>query len=561
MMNPTIVLTGLIPLMLIGGVVLTSLVSILVLWLYRRAVLRSMRQAAQAQSPPPADDTEVAHEPGDGLRIRYWEAGSEPEALARSSAGYQRMLTSMAASGSVLGVAGVAYALVVTFAWMLAAGGDLAVSRFLVLFLVFSWPTVVSFIIVASGNRAQTLAISLAYFAVLGVVAGWIALLQSGVSLFDSFVLWAVMNAPATILLAAFLRRSVRAIGPIVLAFMIAGITGISLFTLGGLSIDALRLAVAEIGTSIGLNANWIFSLVAVAGFLAFLPLGWIGLIWVGRRYRARGFSDLAPTLDSVWLLFAIAQTYQLAFDGLWRPLFGVVAFGAYKLTSLIGFWVWRKASQKRVAPDSLLLLRVFALGHRSERFFDAFSKWWRRRGPIHMIAGPDLAAIAVEPHEFLDFLSGRISREFIRGSDDLDQRLADLDASPDPDGLYRVHEFFCFTDTWKMTMQQLAKTSQTVLMDLRSFSERNKGCIYEIEQLIRLVDLRRVTFLVDSSTDRDFLEQTLLRLWAAADEESPSRDEPAPSVELFNTVDQSLKSLRSLMALLERHGLPALSD
>jgi hypothetical protein len=56
-------------------------------------------------------------------------------------------------------------------------------------------------------------------------------------------------------------------------------------------------------------------------------------------------------------------------------------------------------------------------LGKVSQRLFDALDKHWRHVGSIQMIAGPDLATTTVEPHEFLDFLRGRLARRFIDGT------------------------------------------------------------------------------------------------------------------------------------------------
>src|SRR4029078_9409413 len=127
----------------------------------------------------------------------------------------------------------------------------------------------------------------------------------------------------------------------------------------------------------------------------------------------------------------------------------------------------------------TLLLLRVFSLGSRSERLFDALSKRWLRAGCFSMIPGPDLVASTVEPHEFLDFMAGDLSRQFVRSDADLERRLQAMDLGPDPDGRYRVHEFFCYADTWQNTMRKLATGADAVLMDLRSFSPSNQGCIF----------------------------------------------------------------------------------
>jgi hypothetical protein len=60
--------------------------------------------------------------------------------------------------------------------------------------------------------------------------------------------------------------------------------------------------------------------------------------------------------------------------------------------------------------------------------------------------------------------------------------------------------------------LSSLVDQSDAVLMDLRGFSSRNAGCVFEIGELFRLVPLDRVLFVVDSETDRTFLDQTFGR-------------------------------------------------
>ena len=70
------------------------------------------------------------------------------------------------------------------------------------------------------------------------------------------------------------------------------------------------------------------------------------------------------------------------------------------------------------------------------------------------MIAGPDLVESTVEPHEFLEFLGGRLSRRFVRSDADVERRLEARHSGTDPDGRYRVNEFFCYADTWQYAMR-----------------------------------------------------------------------------------------------------------
>jgi hypothetical protein len=118
----------------------------------------------------------------------------------------------------------------------------------------------------------------------------------------------------------------------------------------------------------------------------------------------------------------------------------------------------------------------VFSLGRRSERLFDALAKHWRHAGSIRLIAGPDLATTTVEPHEFLDFLSGKLARRFIDGPETLDLRISEMDLEPDRDGRFRVNDFFCHDNAWQMTLSRLVGDSDAVLMDLRGFSQENRG-------------------------------------------------------------------------------------
>ena len=88
------------------------------------------------------------------------------------------------------------------------------------------------------------------------------------------------------------------------------------------------------------------------------------------------------------------------------------------------------------------------------------------------------------------------------------------LDLQPDGDGQFRVTEFFCHDDTWKLTLARLADDSDAVLMDLRAFSQSNAGCIFEISELFNLVPLQRLVFILDESTDQKFMRETMLEAW-----------------------------------------------
>ena len=173
----------------------------------------------------------------------------------------------------------------------------------------------------------------------------------------------------------------------------------------------------------------------------------------------------------------------------------------------------------------------MFALGRRSEALFDVLRAHWLRIGSMSLIAGPDLITSTFEPHELLRFIGGDTERGFVTGEEDLNRRLAQLDTRPDPDGRFRVDEFFCLANTWQATMRALAARSDAVLMDLRGFTQANQGCLFEIGELLNLVDLQRVVLVVDESTDRHFLSWALRDRWSRLSADSVNRNDPAPEV------------------------------
>lgn len=423
-------------------------------------------------------------------------------------------------------------------------------SRVLWLLSCYAWPTALAVGMLAAVSRGQRLLVGLAYFAMLFAVALYGLARNAELTVSQLAFFWLYTNAPATVLLLAFLHRRVRAVGPLVLTFMVIAVIGsqviLSLVASGD---EGLRAGVS-VGAALGLGGVGVFFALIAFGFALFGVIGWRVLKWLGRRYQARKMSDQSLTLDAMWLLFGIVQSITLSFQG-WLWIFtGPIAFVAYKTVSGLGFKMGGLARGSE-ASHTLLLLRVFALGAKSERLFDALSKRWLRVGSISMIAGPDLVTSTVQPHEFLDFMGGSLSRQFVRDREDLRRRLAAMERGPDPDGRYRVNEFFCYADTWQATMKKLAGGADGVLMDLRSFSKDNQGCVFELQQLLDSVPLERVLFLVDDTSDRGFLEEILQEGWTRMRADSPNRRSARAEARLLHVDPRKARNVRGLLKLL----------
>jgi hypothetical protein len=126
------------------------------------------------------------------------------------------------------------------------------------------------------------------------------------------------------------------------------------------------------------------------------------------------------------------------------------------------------------------------------------------------MIAGADLATRTIYPRDLINFVNGRLRVSFVRRTDDLADRLRQLDEARDPDGRFRINNVFCYEDTWQSVLAALLRRTDFVLMDLRSFSASNSGCLFELGQLVKNGLLSRTLFVVDDTTDVTLLNTTL---------------------------------------------------
>ncbi len=372
-----------------------------------------------------------------------------------------------------------------------------------------------------------------------------------------SFALvWVLSNGPPTIILLTFLMRQIRAVGPLVLVIMMAGMIGSLSLPFIVTNSDLIQSIVIEIAVFFDIHGAVAYWIVKLIGFVSFSLLGWYALQWTVDQYRRKHISDQEIMLDALWLIFCLYESALFAVNSLSWVIVGPMAFMIYIVVLRIAFR-WTSKSDDGTEPNpTLLFLRVFSLGVRSQHLFDALTKGWLRLGPISLISGPDLVTAIVQPREFLDFISGRLSRQFVRDQVDLERRLTQMDNVSDPDGRYRINEFFCRADTWKMTMRQLAAQSSVVLMDLRSFAKSNAGCIYELEQLLSIVPLPRVILLTDDTTGQEFLQEKLKELWPKMPEDSPNRQLADPEIRIFDVQSSSGWKTQHLLHLLLQNSL-----
>ena len=503
---------------------LTLLISALLLWRYRRAVTRNMAASGGSDGLPPhalaSSERRQALTPGNrktGTTL-YQYAMHAPWRLALSYAS-----------------AGLAFALVFAIAAHLVYSFRLGLPGFLVGVWVYTWPVVVALLLVAPASWRLHLTLVVAYFGIFLFLILWAGTItdlaptqfgaltlpaRSSATPETTMRIWLVANAVPTLLVLLCFNRWVRAVAPLVLAFVTTAISGMLVAYFALFSERGVAAAVA-MSTALKVHVAWLVLGTALLSLAAFGAFGWALARWIARAYRRGTVSDQSLMLDALWLLFATLYAMWLILGGLAWTATAVAAFAVYKLALVVTRALFIPRSR---TSHGLTFLRVFSLGRRSERLLDALARYWRHIGSVQIITGPDVARSTVQPHQFLDFLSGRLATHFVRDADSLARSFASWNRARDRDGRYRINNFFCHADSWKSALPQLAEEQDVVLMDLRSFSATNAGCIHELKHLVDNVPLERCLLLVDDTTDIEFLERTLQQAWQNLQTSSPNR-------------------------------------
>ncbi|HUO63673.1 MAG TPA: hypothetical protein VMT97_08220 [Terriglobales bacterium] len=254
---------------------------------------------------------------------------------------------------------------------------------------------------------------------------------------------------------------------------------------------------------------TWLLGFVPPTGvFGLFIFAPWVLMGWPAWRsarllaagYVAKRFSEPVYLLGGIWLVAllmeALSASHGIGAGALW----------------VMACWLWIPLGMRSLrgwlAPPAgapmLLVLRVFRRDAEVRALFDDVVEAWRHSGPSCLIAGTDLALRTLEPDELFAFVSGRLHERFIGSEASLARRIGSLDLAADPDGRFRVNEFYCFDSTWRQALDGLVAHSDVVLMDLRGLHAENLGSLHELRVLTRASRVRRIVLLFNEHTDRD---------------------------------------------------------
>ena len=563
------VIAAIFPLALVASF-LTILTSPFLLWLYRRAVARLMATQAGTLCCPVVTDEQPEHAYS---RTHVDRGNYSPKNL------YHLTISESWIHAYKYGVAGILFAL------LMGLSGFFAYSQtqltylkaashpfqFLFMFWIFIWPSVLTINIVATNSLKNKSLITLGYFIVLIVLGGITTLIPteapfqiddvstpswSGETPIRLIGKWSIFNLAPTFLLFLFQNRRVRAVVPLVLSFMTVVSAGVLGFIVLGYNyqeafVSVMTFVFEKLGLNFLATVTGYYLLLFAIACLLFGVFGWWLIIRIRNGYLDKTSRDQSLAIDALWLIFISFYAVMLAFAGPGWALLVLIIFVIFKFTVNAGNRILHSRSNDRNYNSSLLVLRVFSLGKRSETLFDAVSRQWRQIGNVKLIAGTDLAHSTVAPHQFLAFVSGKLSQLFIDDDTTMNRNLAELDTRRDHDGRFRINDFFCYANTWQSVLLSLVKNTGVVLMDLRSFSESKAGCIFEIKELLNNMPLRYLIFVIDDTTDKEFLKQTLEQAYRELSSYSPNLGRSASEVQIFELKSSRFGEIQELIRKL----------
>ena len=329
-------------------------------------------------------------------------------------------------------------------------------------------------------------------------------------------------------------------------------------------------------------------------------------------RFR-RSWLGRIPLL--AWLRELISPRLQAAMAGAWAFVMFVTGLGlafedtetaAHRATGALlavlavlhVVLAWRVIRRLQREPGvRLLVLRVFGIdANASFTFGRVLAFWqhfgnhftvldpsiWRHRFPLmSWRTGGFIAAVGLvgfvalgtvlqnpawEPYGFAItavvlvpllavyafFTQPLLRREFIRSrvqlvavQDKLEQRPRTLDLS------FRHLEAMCHNNTWELAVEEFARRSQALLMDLRGFCNERRGCQSEVDFLLDTVPLRQVLFLVEAGGDHALAKKMILDRWEFLGPNGPNLDDRAPLVNIYVSKASDEADVQGILDLL----------
>jgi hypothetical protein len=151
----------------------------------------------------------------------------------------------------------------------------------------------------------------------------------------------------------------------------------------------------------------------------------------------------------------------------------------------------------------------------------------------------------------FIVFSIRSMKRGFVQNESALQNELRRLKNNPVKlDGTFKETPISCYDNTWQITVNTLIENASVVLMDLRGFSEKNKGCEFEVNLLLNKIALNRILFIVYEDTV-PLIKSTIERKFEMLEITSPNKNIKNSVATIFEVRKENNKETQYIMDIL----------
>lgn len=427
---------------------------------------------------------------------------------------------------------------------------DFNVVRIIFVFIIFIFPLVFIFILFYAKNVKEEYSVfgisMIIYFLIFFIFH--IFFNPDKISFWQIPLAFFTYNALPLFCIFLFRIKKIKSISITLFTFCFVSILiSNSLVSILSGNDDLLSLTsdiISDMGFKGLLHVIIYFFLLILIGLLT----AWIILMLFKYLYKRKVITAIQLTVDAYLLIFSISYALFLMVNNSYVLLSVIIAFIVYKVFEYILFRINKPVESLNI---NLLFLRVFALKEKTVSLFTAIETYWRFAGSTQLISGPDMAATTVEPHELISYLNGQLKKSFCDTGQRIEENISSMHVQSNFDFTHSVNEFFCRENTWKDVLVKLVSKSEIVIMDLRSFSERYKGCLYEIQQLVNYMPLNKCLFITDKETNIPFAKYAFEYCFYYLSVDSPNFKSDHSYVNFYELDNINRSTIGSLMNVI----------
>jgi hypothetical protein len=261
---------------------------------------------------------------------------------------------------------------------------------------------------------------------------------------------------------------------------------------------------------------------------------------WVWRGWNIILFVSIAFTA-----LSSVLEIFRLGIGALLLSNLATGVLAGYGILMTVAVMILRRdmAAQK---PLRFLALWVFNFSGNLATILSTTGLIWQFLGSTQYLRGGGFTV------DIRSVLSKR-DTGLVDTPKELKAALQEFHYTPIWSGRYKVNSVLCGDAVWKLALHTLLRETDVVVMSLMGFTPTNQGCRYELSLLVDRLSMQRVLFLVDPTTDLDFLIDTLRQSWEMMAVDSPNQAGTTGPIRIFRitmwTSVPVLEGMDSMMA------------